>query len=107
MNNKKYVIEAKNELPFAVQNANGYEFWSNDRKLHIVIEKRTAFNPFNNTQQVVYTTSCWILYANGWERGDNSVNVYSINDYVNELNISPYFTKAVSEYRHKNNITEV
>lgn len=102
MNNKKYVIEAKDELPFAVQNANGYEFWSNDRKLHIVIEKRTVFNPFNNTQQVVYTTTCWMLYENSWEHGDNSVNAYSIDEYVNELDISHFFTRAVEEYRQKN-----
>lgn len=96
------MIEAKDEMPFAVQNANGYEFWSNDRKLHIVIEKRTVFNPFNNTQQVVYTTTCWMFYENSWEHGDNSVNAYSIDEYVNELDISLFFTRAVEEYRQKN-----
>lgn len=99
-------IKSNDELAYAVKTVKGYELWSNDRKLHIVIEKRTVFNPFNNTQQNVYSTVCWMLYVGGWERGDNSVNVNSIGEYIRELDASPYFTKAVDEYRQQNNITE-
>lgn len=106
MEPKENYIKSTGVLAYAIKTTNGYELWSNDRKLHIVIEKRTVFNPFNNTQQDVYTTVCWMLYIGGWERGDNSVNVNSIGEYIHELDASPYFTNAVREYRTQNNITE-
>lgn len=99
MCNKDFFIRSNGDTSFAVKTLNGFEFMSNDRKMNIVIEKRVNYNTVNNVQSDTFTTSCWVLTANGWERGDNSANINSIEEYVNRLDLSPYFTKAVSEYR--------
>lgn len=99
MCNKEYFIKNNGGTRHAVKTLNGFEFMSNDRKMNIVIEKRVNYSTVNNVQSDTFTTTCWVLTANGWERGDNSVNINSIDEYVDRLNLSPYFTKAVSEYR--------
>lgn len=102
MKNVKQIIEAKEETPYAIKIDNGYELWSNDRKMKILIESHSTFLHFNNTQQSVYSTSCFVRNGEYWEHGDNSVIVNSIKEYVDELDVSPYFTKAVSQYRMQN-----
>lgn len=99
MCNKDFFIRSNGDTRFAVKTINGFEFMSNDRKMNIVIEKRVNYNTVNNVQSDTFTTACWVLTDNGWERGDNSANINSIEEYVNRLDLSPYFTKAVSEYR--------
>lgn len=99
MCNKDFFIRSNGDTSFAVKTLNGFEFMSNDRKMNIVIEKRVNYNMVNNVQSDTFTTACWVLTDNGWERGDNSANINSIEEYVNRLDLSPYFTKAVSEYR--------
>ena len=89
MSQKEYFIKSNNKAAYAVKTAGGYELWSNDRKLHIIIEKTTAFNPFNNSQQEVYVTKCWMFYVSSWVRGDNSTTVTSIDEYIKELAFSP------------------
>ena len=106
MSQKEYFIKSNNKDAYAVKTAGGYELWSNDRRLYIIIEKTTASNPFNNSQQEVYVTKCWMFYVSSWERGDNSTTVTSIDEYIKELAFSPYFTNAVNEYRQQNNISE-
>lgn len=50
----------------------------------------------------MYTTSCFVRNGEYWEHGDNSVVVNSIDEYIDQLDISPYFTEAVSQYRLQN-----
>lgn len=94
----KYIIEAKDSMPYVVKTDNGCELWSNDRKMHIVISKSTAFDIASNTQQDLYSSVCWVLNEYGWEQGVNSTSVNSVDEYIHELNQSPYFTNAVKEY---------
>lgn len=97
-----FVKDANTEYPFFVKTGKGCEMWSNDRLLHVVLEGVTVFNAFNNTQQEVFTAVCWMLYGTGWERGNNVTTVNSVEEYINEVKFSPYFTKAVDEWRQQN-----
>lgn len=103
---KKFFIQARGEMPFAQKIQGGYELFSNDRKMRFDIKKQSIFNGENNTSSSHFAVICFIQDGTGWVRGDNSSVVYHITDFVKSINVSPYFTKAVAEYRQQLGITE-
>lgn len=102
MAQQEFFIKSDNKASSAIETDKGYELWSNDRKMHVVIEKRTVFSPFNNTQRDFYTAACWVLSSEGWERGDNDTAVDSVEEYVRGIEMSPYFINAVNEFWEQN-----
>lgn len=102
MDNKKYFIKQNSTTSFYIKKENGCELWSNDRRLHIFITKKSYFNNEKNIQQDFFVAECWMLYISSWERGDNTTTINSVDQYIKELDASPYFTKAVAEYNETN-----
>lgn len=106
MDNKEYFIKTNDPNTFYIRRKDGCELWSNDRKLHIFITKKSYFNSERNIQQEVLVAECWMLYIGGWERGDNTTTINSIDEYIKELDVSPYFTEAIKEYYEQKNHDE-
>lgn len=105
-NDKKFIIQTEGEMPFVQKIKGGYELFSNDRTMRFVIKKQIVFNAENNTSSTHFAVFCFVKDGTGWAQGDNSSVSYSITDFVKSINISPYFTKAVAEYREQLGIIE-
>lgn len=105
-NDKEFKIEAKGEVPFASRIPEGYELISNDRKMKFVIAKKVARDMEQDIEKSFFSVDCFIREGTGWMEGDNGSIERSITDFVKKINISPRFTKAVTEYREQLNITE-
>lgn len=105
-NDKKFFIQARGEMPFAQKIQGGYELFSNDRKMRFDIKRQSIFNGENNTSSFHFAVLCFVKEGVGWVQGDNSSAVYHITDFVKSINVSPNFTKAVTEYRQQLGITE-
>lgn len=104
--NKKYIIEAEGEMPFAMRTEDGYELLSNARDMKFIIKKQQIIDLEREINKTHFAVICLVREGNGWAKGDNSTSVLRITDFVKQINISPYFTKAVCEYRQQNEITE-
>lgn len=104
--NKKYIIEAEGEMPFAMRIEDGYELLSNARDMKFLIKKQQIVDLEREINKTHFAVVCLVREGNGWVKGDNSTFVLRITDFVKQINISPYFTKAVGEYRQQNEITE-
>jgi hypothetical protein len=105
-NDKKFFIQADGEIPFAQKVQGGYELFSNDRKMRFDLKKQSVFNSENNTSSSHFAVIGFVKDGTGWVRGNNPSVEYHIADFVKKINVSPYFTKAVAEYRLQLGITE-
>lgn len=103
---KRFMVQAEGEMPFAQKVKGGYELFSNSRDMRFIIKKQTVFNADNNTSSSHFAVFCFVKDGTGWTQGDNSSVIYSITEFVKSINVSPYFTKAVAEYREQLGITE-
>lgn len=104
---KKYIIEAEGEMPFAMRTEDGYELLSNSREMKFIIKKQQVVDLEREINKTHFAVTCLVREGQGWVKGDNSASVLRITDFVKQINISPYFTKAVNEYREQNNITDI
>lgn len=98
----KYIIEARNPMPYAIKQRDGYELWANNREMYYVLNNITVFNPFNNSQMARCNASCFILEGSNWIKGSNGISVNTVDEFVQLLQTSQNFTKAISEYRVQN-----
>lgn len=98
----KYIIEARNPMPYAIRRKDGYELWANNREMYYILNNISAFNPYNNSQISRCNASCFILEGNSWVKGNNGISVNSIEEFVQRLQASPSFTKAISEFKEQN-----
>lgn len=105
-NDREFKIEAKGELPFASRIPEGYELFSNDRKMKFIIAKKQARNMEQNVEKTYFSVECFVREGRNWVKGDNGSMERSIADFVKKINVSPRFTKAVDEYRKQLNIKE-
>ena len=104
---KKFVAEAKGEIPFAQRTADGCELFNNDRTMKFCIKKQVYVNPEKGVQRSFFAVYCFVKEKENWLQGDNYHQAETVTSFVKQLNISPYFTKAVNEYREQMKITEL
>lgn len=103
---KKFVIEAKGEVPFAQRTGDGYELFNNERTMKFCARRQQICNNETGEQKSCFAVFCFVKEDDGWVQGDNYHQTETITSFVKDLNISPYFTKAVEEYRKQMDITE-
>ena len=104
---KKFVTEAKGEIPLAQRTADGYELFNNDRTMKFCIKKQVYVNTEEGVQRSFFAVYCFVKEKENWLQGDNYHQAETVTSFVKQLNISPYFTKAVNEYREQMKITEL
>lgn len=103
---KKFIIEATGEMPYASVIQGGYELLSNQREMKFIVKKQTVQDLENNITDSHFAVFCLVKEGDMWVHTDNSSVAQSITGFVKSINLSPYFTKAVDEYRKQLNITE-
>ena len=103
---KKFIIEAKGEVPFAQRTGDGYELFNNERTMKFCARRQQIRNNETGEQKSCFAVFCFVKEDDGWVQGDNYHQTETITSFVKDLNISPYFTKAVEEYRKQMDITE-
>ena len=103
---KKFIIEAKGEVPFAQCTGDGYELFNNERTMKFCARRQQIRNNETGEQKSCFAVFCFVKEDDGWVQGDNYHQTETITSFVKDLNISPYFTKAVEEYRKQMDITE-
>ena len=103
---KKFIIEAKGEVPFAQRTGDGYEFFNNERTMKFCARRQQIRNNETSEQKSCFAVFCFVKEDDGWIQGDNYHQTETITSFVKDLNISPYFTNAVKEYREQMGITE-
>lgn len=103
---KKFIIEAKGEVPFAQRTGDGYELFNNERTMKFCARRQQIRNNETGEQKSCFAVFCFVKEDDGWIQGDNFHQTETITSFVKDLNISPYFTNAVKEYREQMNITE-
>ena len=103
---KKFIIEAKGEVPFAQRTGDGYELFNNERTMKFCARRQQIWDNETGEQKSCFAVFCFIKEDDGWVQGDNYHQTETITSFVKDLNISPYFTKAVKEYREQMDITE-
>lgn len=103
---KKFIIEAKGEVPFAQRTGDGYELFNNERTMKFCARRQQICNNETGEQKSCFAVFCFVKEDDGWVQGDNYHQTETITSFVKDLNISPYFTKAVEEYRKQMDITE-
>ena len=102
----KYVIEAKGEIPFAQKTNDGCEFYNNDRTTKSIVSKQQVNDTDREVHRTFFAAFCFVKEREGWVKGDNYHQTDTITEFAKELNASPYFTKAIREYRQQMEITE-
>jgi hypothetical protein len=103
---KKFIIEAKDEVPFAQRTGDGYELFNNERTMKFCARRQQICNNETGEQKSCFAVFCFVKEDDGWVQGDNYHQTETITSFVKDLNISPYFTNAVKEYREQMDITE-
>ena len=103
---KKFIIEAKGEVPFAQRTGDGYELFNNERTMKFCARRQQIWDNETGEQKSCFAVFCFVKEDDGWVKGDNYHQTETITSFVKDLNISPYFTKAVNEYREQMDITE-
>lgn len=103
---KKFIIEANGEVPFAQRTGDGYELFNNERTMKFCARRQQIRNNETGEQKSCFAVFCFVKEDDGWIQGDNFHQTETITSFVKDLNISPYFTNAVKEYREQMNITE-
>lgn len=103
---KKFIIEAKGEVPFAQRTVDGYELFNNERTMKFCARRQQIRNNETGEQKSCFAVFCFVKEDDGWIQGDNYHQTETITSFVKDLNISPYFTNAVNEYREQMDITE-
>lgn len=103
---KKFIIEADGEVPFAQRTGDGYELFNNERTMKFCARRQQIRNNETGEQKSCFAVFCFVKEDDGWVQGDNYHQTETITSFVKDLNISPYFTKAVEEYRKQMDITE-
>ena len=103
---KKFIIEAEGEVPFAQRTGDGYELFNNDRTMKFCARRQQLWDSDKGEQKTCFTVFCFVREDDGWVQGDNYHQTETITSFVKDLNVSPYFTKAVKEYREQMDITE-
>lgn len=103
---KKFIIEAKGEVPFAQRTGDGYELFNNERTMKFCARRQQIRDNETGEQKSCFAVFCFIKEDDGWVQGDNYHQTETITSFVKDLNISPYFTNAVKEYREQMDITE-
>lgn len=103
---KKFIIEAEGEVPFAQRTGDGYELFNNERTMKFCARRQQIRNNETGEQKSCFAVFCFVKEDDGWVQGDNFHQTETITSFVKDLNISPYFTKAVEEYRKQMDITE-
>lgn len=103
---KKFIIEAKGEVPFAQRTGDGYELFNNERTMKFCARRQQIRNNETGEQKSCFAVFCFVKEDDGWVQGNNYHQTETITSFVKDLNISPYFTKAVEEYRKQMDITE-
>lgn len=103
---KKFTIEAEGEVPFAQRTGDGYELFNNERTMKFCARRQQIRNNETGEQKSCFAVFCFVKEDDGWVQGDNYHQTETITSFVKDLNISPYFTKAVEEYRKQMDITE-
>lgn len=104
---KKFIIEAKGEVPFAQRTADGYELFNNDRTMKFCIKKQIYVDTEKDIQKSFLAVYCFVKEKDNWIEGDNYHQAETITSFVKQLNISLYFTNAINEYREQMKITEL
>lgn len=103
---KKFIIEAKGEVLFAQRTGDGYELFNNERTMKFCARRQQIRDNETGEQKSCFAVFCFVKEDDGWVQGDNYHQTETITSFVKDLNISPYFTKAVEEYRKQMDITE-
>lgn len=103
---KKFIIEAEGEVPFAQRTGDGYELFNNDRTMKFCARRQQIRDNETSEQKSCFAVFCFVKEDDGWVQGDNYHQTETITSFVKDLNVSPYFTKAVKEYREQMEITE-
>lgn len=103
---KKFIIEAKGEVPFAQRTGDGYELFNNERTMKFCARRQQIWDNETGEQKSCFAVSCFVKEDDGWVQGDNYHQTETITSFVKDLNISPYFANAVKEYREQMDITE-
>lgn len=103
---KKFIIEAKGEVPFAQRTGDGYELFNNERTMKFCARRQQIWDNETGEQKSCFAVFCFVKEDDGWVQGDNYHQTETITSFVKDLNISPYFTNAVKEYREQMDITE-
>lgn len=103
---KKFIIEAEGEVPFAQRTGDGYELFNNERTMKFCARRQQIRNNETGEQKSCFAVFCFVKEDDGWVQGDNYHQTETITSFVKDLNISPYFTKAIEEYRKQMDITE-
>lgn len=103
---KKFIIEAKGEVPFAQRTGDGYELFNNERTMKFCARRQQIWDNKTGEQKFCFAVFCFVKEDDGWVQGDNYHQTETITSFVKDLNISPCFTNAVKEYREQMDITE-
>lgn len=103
---KKFIIEAEGEVPFAQRTGDGYELFNNERTMKFCARRQQILDNETGEQKSCFAVFCFVKEDDGWVQGDNYHQTETITSFVKDLNISPYFTKAIKEYREQMGITE-
>lgn len=103
---KKFIIEANGEVPFAQRTGDGYELFNNERTMKFCVRRQQIWDNETGKQKSCFAVFCFVKEDDGWVQGDNYHQTETITSFVKDLNISPYFTNAVKEYREQMDITE-
>lgn len=100
-NDKNYIIEAKGEAPYASPIEGGYELVSNKRDMRFLIKKQEVRNVDAGMVNTNFAVFCMVKEEGSWIHTNNTSSVNTITEFVRKINASPYFTKAVNEYRQQ------
>ena len=103
---KKFIIEAKGEVPFAQRTGDGYELFNNERTMKFCARRQKIWDNETGEHKSCFAVFCFVKEDDGWVQGDNYHQTETITSFVKDLNISPYSTNAVKEYREQMDITE-
>lgn len=106
MEDKKFIIEAHGESPYALRINEGYELVSNDRNMRLLISKVSYTDDDTGQQGSIFRVACFVREDGGWIKTSEESLTKTITDYVKQLNKSLQFTKAVKEYREQMDISD-
>lgn len=101
---RKYMIEVNGDIPYASPIQGGYEFVSNKRNMKFLVKKQIIQYLERNIQSSHFAVYCMIKETDSWIYANDSSVVRSITEFVKKIDVSPYFTKAIAEYKKQMNI---
>ena len=85
---KKFIIEAKGEVPFAQRTGDGYELFNNERTMKFCARRQQIRNNETGEQKSCFAVFCFVKEDDGWIQGDNYHQTETITSFVKDLNIS-------------------